>query len=76
MSDEQVGFRKVYAIRRPMNGARSLEVTFPFELAEREARKRGLSVDEFIDKFAVQVELNDSAAVTYTIIPKGHSTPE
>jgi len=63
----EIGYRRVYAIRRPIAEKKSLEVTFPFELAEREARRLGQAVDDFIRTHGVIVEFNSSTTVTYTI---------
>lgn len=66
----QEGYRKTYALRRPVLGKNSLEVTFPYDVAERHARQLGLTIDQLLDQCALQVEFNDSPIVTYTIIEK------
>lgn len=66
---EPVGYLKTYTVRRSQPGAKSLEVTFPFEVVESEARKRELTLDDFLEKFRVQVEYGSSDAVIYRFIP-------
>ena len=66
----EIGYRRVYAIRKPLADKNSLEVTFPYELAEREARRLGQTVDDFIRTHGVIVEFNSSTTVTYTITEK------
>jgi hypothetical protein len=61
------GFRKFYHFRRIMKNKNSIQVTFPYEVVEREARAKGLSVANFIEKYGVTVEYNGGPGVTYTI---------
>jgi hypothetical protein len=73
---QEIGFRKRYRVRRPIPGKESLEVTFPFEFAEREARRRGITVDEFIKHFVTEVEFNGAPSVTYTFIQDENNQSE
>jgi hypothetical protein len=45
--------RKTYRLRFAVARSNSLEVTFPYEVAEREARKRNMTIETFIEKFQV-----------------------
>ena len=63
---EVVGYQKLYRIRKAVPGKNSVEVTFPYEVVEREARLRRLSIDEFLDKFQVIAEYNNFEGVHYT----------
>ena len=45
------GYRRAYQIRMPVEGRKSFIVTVPYEVVEREARKQGLTITEFIAKF-------------------------
>jgi hypothetical protein len=45
----------------------SIQVTFPFEVVEREARAKGLTVDKFLEKYGVVAEYNGGPGVTYII---------
>ena len=47
----QNAYRHRYRLRAAVPGRNCLQVTFPYEVVEREARTRGLSVDEFIRQF-------------------------
>lgn len=73
---EEVGYRKTYSLRRAIPGARSLEVTFPFEVVEQEARSRGMSVDDFIRRFKVIAEYGGVAAVRYSFTEDSKSAEE
>jgi hypothetical protein len=60
-------FRRVYHFRRIMKNANSIQVTFPYDVVEREARAKGLSVDNFMEKYGVVAEYNSGPEVTYRI---------
>lgn len=73
---QEIGFRKRYRLRRAVQGKESLEVTFPFEVVEREARRRGITVDEFIKQFVAEVEYNGAPSVVYTFVEGETNQPE
>ena len=62
---ELIGYRKTYRLRIAIPGRKSLEVTFPYEVAEREARTRKLTVDEFLGHFQAVVEYDSFDGVIY-----------
>ena len=62
---EQIGYRKAYRLRIAVPGRKSIEVTFPYEVVEKEARSRGLTVDEFLDHFQVVAEYDNFEGVIY-----------
>lgn len=49
-----------------MQGRKSIAVTFPFEVVEREARSRGLTIEEFLDSFQAIAEYDNFPGVRYT----------
>ena len=59
-------YQRSYRLRMAQPGAKSLEVTFPYEVVEREARRNGLSVDDFVKQFQVVAHFNSIAGVVYT----------
>jgi hypothetical protein len=60
-------YRKTYRLRLAQGKDRkSIEVTFPYEVIDKESRKRGLSVDEFIEKFHAVASFNGFDGVAYT----------
>ena len=63
---ELTGYQKRYRIRRAVPGANSLEVTFPFEMVDRQARALGISIDDFLSTYSVIAEY-DHQEVRYTI---------
>ncbi len=70
----EAGYRRIYTIRKPLAHKNFLEVTFPYDFIEREARKREMTVEQFIQDFAVQVEFDSSPTAVYTIVPKQQQT--
>ena len=59
-------YRRPYRLRMAQPTAKTLEVTFPFEVVEREARRNELSVGEFIKQFQVIAYFNGIGGVLYT----------
>lgn len=68
-----VAFRKIYRLRQPNPGSKAVEVSFPWEVLEREARSRSLSVTEFIQRFVVAAEYGDFEGVRYTFIEEAEA---
>ena len=69
---ELIGYRKAYRLRMAVPGRKSIEVTFPYEVVEKEARSRDLTVNEFLDRFQAVVEYDNFDGVIYRFqeIPK------
>jgi len=67
-----IGYRRTYRLRTAVPGRKSLEVTFPYEVVEKEARSRGLTVEEFVGCFQAVVEYDNFEGVIYRFqeIPK------
>lgn len=62
----ETAYRKTYRLRRAQGDkVDSIEVTFPFEVVEREARARSMSISEFLDKFRVVAQYNSFDGVHY-----------
>ncbi len=64
-----IGYRKTYRLRTAIPGRKSIEVTFPYEVVEKEARARGLTVDDFLRHFHVVCEYNNFDGVVYKFEP-------
>ena len=62
---EQIGYRKFYRLRVAVTGRKSIEVTFPYEVVEKEARSKGLTVDEFLNRFQAVCEYDNFDGVIY-----------
>jgi hypothetical protein len=59
-------YRKTYKLRLAQaNRFKSIEVTFPYEVVDKEARKRGITVEEFIKLFQVVAQFNGFDGVMY-----------
>jgi len=59
-------YRKTYKIRLAQGSKiKTAEVTFPYTVIEKEARKRRLTVEEFIDKYQIVAQFNNFEGVLY-----------
>jgi len=58
--------RKEYQIRMPVEGKRSFIVTMPYEVVERESRRKGLSITEFLQRYQVVAHYDNFEGVYYT----------
>jgi hypothetical protein len=60
-------YRKNYKIRlaQGKNSKNSYEVTFPYEVVDKEARKRGLKIEQFIEQYQAVAQYNGFDGVLY-----------
>jgi len=72
----KVGYRKTYRLRTAVPGRKCIEVTFPYEVVDKEARSRGLTIDEFMSRFQAVCEYDNFEGVHYTFeeIEKEHGS--
>ena len=49
-----------------MEGRKSFVVTMPYEVVEREARRRGLSLDEFLERYQAVAHYDNFEGIIYT----------
>lgn len=63
---ELVGYRKCYRLRTAVQGKKSIEVTFPYEVVDKEARSRGLTINEFLSHFQAIAQYDNFEGVLYT----------
>lgn len=70
MTTDSIGYRKTYTIHRVNHDKNTLKVTFPYPVVEREARRRGLTVEQFLVKFKARAEYNGFDGVHYTFIER------
>jgi hypothetical protein len=75
-TDSLDAYRKTYKLRLAQgkqSDRKSIEVTIPYEVIEKEARKRGLTIEEFIKKFQAVAQYNSFEGVLYNFeeIPRG-----
>lgn len=70
MATELIGYRREYRIRLAQGDrVKSAEVTFPYEVVDREARRRGLTIAEFLEQFHVVAQFDGFDGVLYTFEP-------
>lgn len=67
---------KRYSLRKPMPNASSVQATIPFEVVEREARKAGLSVDNFIQQYDAEYLYNHFGGAYLRFVRKQSSNKE
>ena len=66
---EQIGYRKTYRLRTAVPGRKSIEVTFPYEVVEKEARSKRLTISQFLDRFQTVCEFDGFEGVRYRFEP-------
>lgn len=69
---ELIGYQKVYRLRIAVPGRKSIEVTFPYEVVEKEARTKGITIGEFLSRYQAVAEYDSFEGVIYRFqkIPK------
>jgi hypothetical protein len=66
MNDNIDAYRKTYKLRLSAGrGKNCIEVTFPFDVVDKEARKRGLSLKEFLEQYQAVANYNGFDGVLY-----------
>ena len=60
-----IAYEVPYSLRRAVPKKKSLEVTFPWVVAEKEAKILGLTVDQFIKQYGVVAQFNGFGGVHY-----------
>lgn len=58
-------YRKTYKMRAVGSGGQTIEVSMPPEVIKREATKRGLTIQEFIDQYRAIAHYNNFDGVLY-----------
>lgn len=61
---------KRYAIRRPYKGAKAVEISAPYEVIEREARRNDLDVDGFMKQYEVECLYDSFEGLHYRFVIK------
>lgn len=64
--NKEKALRRHYALRKTGEGGRSFETTIPREVVEREARGKGLEIDEFLEEYVAEVLYGDFHGVHIT----------
>ena len=71
MTELHDALRQEYRIRVPLKGAKSFIVTLPYEVVEREARRRGVDIEEFIENYRAVAQYDNFEGIHYTFEPAG-----
>jgi len=74
MIHETHSLRREYRLRTAIPGKKYIEVTFPFEVVEREARKVNLTVEEFCEQYTAVALFDGFDGVFYTFRKRHNGT--
>lgn len=66
-------YQKTYKMRAVGDEGQNIVVTIPPEVLEKEARKYGLSIQQFVKRFRVLAEFNSFEGVHYTFKEMGEA---
>ena len=61
-----IGYKDYFKIRIPVKGRKYIIVGMPYRVIQREADKRQLSVNDFINKFVAIAEYDNFDFIKYT----------
>jgi hypothetical protein len=67
---ERKPFTKRYALRKPYKEAKFALVGIPWLVIEREAAQRGITPDEFIERFEGECQFDNFEGLKYQFVPK------
>ena len=59
-------YKKRYKLRALKEPSKFIEVTFPYEVVEKEARERNLTISQFIDRYHAVAQYDSFPGVRYT----------
>jgi len=62
----EIGYKKSYKMRSLLPAKKHITVAIPFEVIERQATMRGLTVDEFVEQYVAVAEFNSFEGIHYT----------
>ena len=62
----EIGYTKTYKMRSLLPAKRHITVAIPYEVIERQATMRGLTVEEFVDQYVAVAEFNNFEGIHYT----------
>ena len=65
---KQTGYKRIYKMRRLIKERKYITVGIPWEVVQREADTRSLTVDEFIKEYVTEVEYNGFDGIQYRFI--------
>ena len=70
--DRTIGYKREYKMRRIVPGRKYVIVGMPYEVVEREATIRDLTVDQFIKEFVMVAEYDNFDGIRYTFKAVSH----
>ena len=59
-----------YKARKAGAGNRTIQTVIPYEVVEREARRAGLSVDDFLKEYEILFRYNHFGGVHFEFVPR------
>lgn len=77
LKEQQINgaLRRPYKLRMAIPGSKTVEVTFPYEVVEREARKYDLSIKEFLKLFTAVAHYDNFDGVFYSFERVNNAEP-
>lgn len=63
---KEIGYKRSYKLRVLVPGRKYVSVAIPYEVIERQASMRNMTVATFIEKFVAVAEYNNFEGVRYT----------
>jgi len=67
----EIGYKKSYKMRSLLPAKKHITVALPYEVIERQASMRGLTVDEFVEQYVAIAEFNNFDGIHYTFKKAG-----
>lgn len=62
----EIGYKREYRLKVLVAGRKSINVTMPYEVIQREAEKRNITVADFIKRFVAVAEYDNFDGILYT----------
>lgn len=66
-------YRKTYKMQATGAGGKTIRTSVPCEVVEKEARRRGMNIEEFITHFKVEWLYNGFEGAWARFVPKGNN---
>jgi len=68
--DLDKAYRLRFALRQPVKGVKFAETGVPWLVIEREAKIKGMTVEEFLAKYEAECLFDDFDGLIYRFVPK------
>ena len=62
----EIGYKREYKLRVLVPGRKYISVGIPYEVIQREAEKRGITIADFLNTFVAVAEYDNFDGIRYT----------